>query len=102
MTWPRSASTWAARAATCARPAAALARRAANMPASTRWICCYNITMEFQDELHRPMFPYKSKIKISGCPNDCVAAVARSDISIIGTWRDNIRIDAGRSCELCQ
>lgn len=53
----------------------------------------YNITMEYQDELHRPMFPYKSKIKISGCPNDCVASVARSDISIIGTWRDNIRID---------
>ncbi len=52
-----------------------------------------NITLEFQDELHRPMFPYKSKIKISGCPNDCVAAVPRSDISVIGTWRNNIRID---------
>jgi sulfite reductase alpha subunit len=39
------------------------------------------------------MFPYKSKIKISGCPNDCVASVARSDFSVIGTWRDNIRID---------
>ena len=49
--------------------------------------------MEFQDELHRPMFPYKSKIKISGCPNDCVASVARSDFSVIGTWRDDIRID---------
>ena len=53
----------------------------------------YDITMEFQDELHRPMFPYKSKIKISGCPNDCVASVARSDFSVIGTWRDDIRID---------
>jgi len=53
----------------------------------------YNITMEFQDQLHRPMFPYKSKIKISGCPNDCVAAVPRSDIAIIGTWRDAIQID---------
>jgi sulfite reductase alpha subunit len=53
----------------------------------------YSITMEFQDELHRPMFPYKSKIKIAGCPNDCVASVARSDFSIIGTWRDNIQID---------
>jgi sulfite reductase alpha subunit len=51
------------------------------------------ITLEFQDELHRPMFPYKSKIKISGCANDCVASVARSDFSVIGTWRDNIRID---------
>ncbi len=53
----------------------------------------YSITMEFQSELHRPMFPYKSKIKISGCPNDCVAAVARSDISIVGTWRGDIRMN---------
>ncbi|MEW6400553.1 MAG: dissimilatory-type sulfite reductase subunit alpha [Chloroflexota bacterium] len=53
----------------------------------------HSITVEFQDELHRPMFPYKSKIKISGCANDCVASVARSDISVIGTWRDSIRID---------
>jgi len=53
----------------------------------------YNVTMEFQNELHRPMFPYKSKIKISGCPNDCVAAVARSDISVVGTSRDKIRVD---------
>ncbi len=51
------------------------------------------VTLEFQDELHRPMFPYKSKIKISGCPNDCVASVARSDFSVIGTWRDKILID---------
>jgi sulfite reductase alpha subunit len=54
----------------------------------------HEVTLEFQDELHRPMFPYKSKIKISGCPNDCVAAKARSDFSVIGTWRDNIQIDA--------
>jgi dissimilatory sulfite reductase alpha subunit len=53
----------------------------------------HELTLEFQDELHRPMFPYKSKIKIAGCANDCVASVARSDISIIGTWRDMIRID---------
>jgi len=54
----------------------------------------HTITLEFQDELHRPMFPYKSKIKISGCPNDCVASVARSDFSVIGTWRDCIRVNA--------
>jgi sulfite reductase alpha subunit len=39
------------------------------------------------------MFPYKFKFKTSGCPNDCVAAIARADCSIIGTWRDKIRID---------
>jgi sulfite reductase alpha subunit len=53
----------------------------------------YDLTMRYQDELHRPAFPYKWKFKMSGCPNDCVAAIARADISIIGTWRDNIRID---------
>jgi sulfite reductase alpha subunit len=53
----------------------------------------YDVTMEYQNELHRPMFPYKSKIKISGCANDCVAAVPRSDIAIIGTWRDQIQVD---------
>lgn len=68
-------------------------------PGRCEWACfdtlelLYNITMEFQNELHRPMFPYKSKIKISGCPNDCVAAIPRSDISIIGTWRDNIQVN---------
>ncbi|WP_003542698.1 dissimilatory-type sulfite reductase subunit alpha [Desulfotomaculum nigrificans] len=54
---------------------------------------CHDLTNEFQDYLHRPMWPYKSKIKISGCPNDCVASIARSDFSIQGTWRDDIKID---------
>jgi sulfite reductase alpha subunit len=39
------------------------------------------------------MWPYKFKIKVSACPNDCVAAIARSDFSIIGTWRDDIQLD---------
>jgi sulfite reductase alpha subunit len=52
-----------------------------------------NITREFQDELHRPMFPYKYKFKVSGCAIDCVASIARADCAIIGTWRDNIKID---------
>ncbi len=55
---------------------------------------CHSITMDFQDELHRPPWPYKFKIKFSGCSNDCVAAIARSDMAVIGTWRDDIRIDA--------
>jgi sulfite reductase alpha subunit len=54
---------------------------------------CHTITHEFQDELHRPAFPYKYKNKFAGCPNDCVASVARSDLSIIGTWADEIQID---------
>jgi sulfite reductase alpha subunit len=43
--------------------------------------------------LHRPAFPYKFKFKFDGCPNCCVASIARADMSFIGTWRDNIRID---------
>lgn len=54
---------------------------------------CYNITNTYQDEIHRPMWPYKFKIKFSGCANDCTASIARSDCSVIGTWRDTIRID---------
>ncbi|ADK84330.1 dissimilatory sulfite reductase alpha subunit [Desulfarculus baarsii DSM 2075] len=67
--------------------------------ARCEWACidtqdiCYNLTQEYQDEMHRPAWPYKFKFKISGCPNDCVASIARSDCSIIGTWRDDIRID---------
>jgi sulfite reductase alpha subunit len=67
--------------------------------ARCEWSCfdtqaiIYNITMTYQDMLHRPAFPYKFKFKASGCPNDCVAAIARADCSIIGTWRDDIRID---------
>ncbi len=67
--------------------------------ARCEWSCidtmglCHDLTHTYQDELHRPMWPYKSKIKISGCPNDCVAAIARADCSVIGTWRDEIRID---------
>lgn len=63
------------------------------------WACydtqetCHSLTMHYQDEIHRPAFPYKFKFKFSGCANDCVASIARSDIAVIGTWRDDIRID---------
>ena len=36
---------------------------------------------------------YKFKFKMAGCPNDCVASIARADLSIIGTWRDDIQVD---------
>ena len=54
---------------------------------------CHTFTKDYQDELHRPAFPYKFKFKFDGCPNCCVASIARSDMSFIGTWRDDIRID---------
>lgn len=68
-------------------------------PARCEWACydtldaCHEITQKYQDELHRPAFPYKFKLKFAGCPNDCVASVARSDMSIIGTWKDDIQVD---------
>ena len=68
-------------------------------PARCEWACydtlkvCYQLTMDYQDELHRPMFPYKWKFKMAGCPNDCVASIARADLSIIGTWKDDIQQD---------
>lgn len=53
----------------------------------------YSLTQEFQDELHRPAFPYKFKFKTVGCAVDCNAAIARADCSIIGTWKGKIEID---------
>jgi sulfite reductase alpha subunit len=67
--------------------------------ARCEWACydtmalTYDLTQSFQDELHRPAFPYKFKFKMAGCPNDCVASVARADMSIIGTWKDSIQQD---------
>ena len=54
---------------------------------------CYQLTMDYQDELHRPAFPYKFKFKFDGCPNGCVCAMARSDFAVVGTWKDDIKID---------
>ncbi|RLJ19411.1 dissimilatory-type sulfite reductase subunit alpha [bacterium endosymbiont of Escarpia laminata] len=48
---------------------------------------------DFIDEMHRPALPYKFKFKVSGCPNDCVNAIERSDFAIIGTWRDDMKVD---------
>lgn len=67
--------------------------------ARCEWSCydtmqvCDDLTRAYQDEMHRPPFPYKFKIKCAGCPNDCVASIARADLSIIGTWKDEIQQD---------
>ncbi len=47
----------------------------------------------FTDDIHRPSLPYKFKFKFSGCPNDCMNSIQRSDLAVIGTWRDNMRTD---------
>ena len=68
-------------------------------PGRCEWACidtlglCYDLTTTYQNELHRPMWPYKFKIKVAGCPNDCVASIARADFPIIGTWRGPLQIN---------
>ena len=47
------------------------------------------------DDMHRPALPYKFKFKFSGCGNDCVNAIQRSDMATLGTWRDNIQVNEG-------
>ncbi len=61
---------------------------------------CYNeqkahreVINEFLDEMHRPALPYKFKFKFSGCPNDCVNAIHRADFAVIGTWRDDMKVN---------
>ena len=52
-----------------------------------------SVVNTFLDDIHRPSLPYKFKFKFSGCSNDCMNAIQRSDMAVIGTWRDNIRTD---------
>jgi sulfite reductase alpha subunit len=48
---------------------------------------------QFLDDMHRPALPYKFKVKVSGCPNDCMNAIHRSDFAVIGTWRDDMKVN---------
>jgi sulfite reductase alpha subunit len=56
----------------------------------------------FTDDLHRPALPYKFKFKFSGCPNDCMNSVQRSDMAVIGTWRDDIQVKPEKVKEFVQ
>jgi sulfite reductase alpha subunit len=47
----------------------------------------------FLDDMHRPALPYKFKFKVSGCPNDCMNSIQRADMAVIGTWRDDMKVD---------
>ncbi len=52
-----------------------------------------HLVNEFTDDVHRPALPYKFKFKVSGCPNDCQNAIERADFAVIGTWRDQMKVD---------
>ena len=43
--------------------------------------------------MHRPALPYKFKFKVSGCPNDCMNSIQRADMAVIGTWRDDMKVN---------
>ena len=45
------------------------------------------------DDMHRPSLPYKIKFKFSGCANDCVNATHRADFAVLGTWKDDIKVN---------
>lgn len=52
-----------------------------------------HLVNEFTDDVHRPALPYKFKFKVSGCPNDCQNSIERADFAVIGTWRDDMKVD---------
>ncbi|MBF0124670.1 MAG: dissimilatory-type sulfite reductase subunit alpha [Magnetococcales bacterium] len=53
----------------------------------------HKVLSYYTDYVHRPQLPYKMKFKFSGCPNDCMNSIQRSDMSVIGIWRDDIQVD---------
>ncbi len=53
----------------------------------------HKVINQFLDDIHRPALPYKFKFKFSGCPNDCMNAIQRADMAVIGIWRDNMSTD---------
>jgi sulfite reductase alpha subunit len=53
----------------------------------------YKVLQHFVGDVHRPQYSYKFKFKFSGCPNDCTNSIFRSDLAVIGMWRDAIQVD---------
>ena len=54
----------------------------------------YKTLTHFIGDIHRPQYIYKFKFKFSGCPNDCSNSIFRSDMAVIGMWRDSIQVDS--------
>ncbi|OEU50666.1 MAG: sulfite reductase, dissimilatory-type subunit alpha [Desulfobulbaceae bacterium S5133MH15] len=53
----------------------------------------HKVLTHFTGDVHRPQYNYKFKFKFSGCPNDCSNSIFRSDLAVIGMWRDSIQVD---------
>lgn len=56
----------------------------------------YALGMATLEDQQFPRFPHKFKIRIAGCANDCIRAVQRADLAIVGVFRDLPRVDQDR------
>ena len=57
-----------------------------------RWYAEFHKDKRINDAIATPSYPYKFKIKFSGCPMDCARA-QRADIGFIGTWEGAPEVD---------
>ncbi|MCX8137836.1 MAG: sulfite reductase, dissimilatory-type subunit alpha, partial [Pyrobaculum aerophilum] len=51
-----------------------------------KWYAEFHKGKRVNDNIVTPNYPYKFKIKFSGCPFDCTRAVHRADFGFIGVW----------------
>ncbi|ABL87353.1 dissimilatory sulfite reductase alpha subunit [Pyrobaculum islandicum DSM 4184] len=57
-----------------------------------KWFTEFRKDKKIHDAIAVPGFPYKFKIKFSGCPMDCGRA-NRADLGFIGTWKGAPEVD---------
>jgi sulfite reductase alpha subunit len=57
-----------------------------------KWFVEFRKDKRVHDAIAVPGFPYKFKIKISGCPMDCARA-NRADLGFIGVWKGAPEVD---------
>jgi sulfite reductase alpha subunit len=57
-----------------------------------KWYAEFHKDKRINDAIATPNFPYKFKIKFSGCPMDCARA-NRADFGLIGVWEGAPEVD---------
>jgi sulfite reductase alpha subunit len=57
-----------------------------------KWFVEFRKDKRVHDAIAVPGFPYKFKVKISGCPMDCARA-NRADLGFIGVWKGAPEVD---------
>jgi len=56
------------------------------------WLVEFRKDKRVHDAIAVPRFPYKFKLKFSGCPMDCARA-NRTDLGFIGVWKGAPEVD---------